>query len=259
MSPAPPSARSWAPWSDIIMGRSSTLGLPARWADRSRAAWWATTAPADPSAVRIPVPRSASSPRATSTPPAVWSARTATPRPPERPWSPPPPHRAMPPPAGATIGASIREDDSGTSNNPSSVTDVYYDNTVNPTASISGVGANNPFGPPQVTVHGLSTTALQDGALPSGFNTAISAPNNAGSTPSATTSTTAWFAVSGAYPVLTFPSPHGPIAIQGTVFNGYDTSPVGTGLTVALSSYGSVEGSTQTHSSGAHTLGAVRA
>src|ERR1700722_11622680 len=156
--------------------------------------------------------------------------------------------------AGATIGASIGEDDSGTSNNPSSATDVYYDNTVNPTASISGVGANNPFGPPQVTVHGLSTTALQDGALPSGFNTAISAPNNAGSTPSATTSTTAWFAVSGAYPVLTFPYPHGPIAIQGTVFNGYDTSPVGTGRTVALSSYGSVEGSTQTNSSGAYTL-----
>jgi filamentous hemagglutinin family protein len=151
---------------------------------------------------------------------------------------------------GATIGASIGEDDSGTSNNPSAVTDVYYDNTIN---SIRGVGANNPFGPPQVAVHGQSTTALQDGVLPSGFNTAISAPNSAGST-SGTSSMTAWFAVSGAYPVLTFPYPHGPVAIQGTVFNGYDTSPVGTGLTVALSSYGSVAGSTQTNSSGAYTL-----
>ena len=154
----------------------------------------------------------------------------------------------------ATGGGVIGLDDSALDGIPPTVTvkNVYYDSTVNST--LPGVGENDMAvgAGPNVTVTGLSTAVLQGGTLPTGFNTATSLTTAFGA--SASSSATAWTALSGVYPVLNFQYPHGAIAITGNVFTGYDTGNAGAGLTVALSSYGSILGTTQTNGSGAYVL-----
>ena len=107
----------------------------------------------------------------------------------------------------------------------------------------AGAGAN-------VTVTGLST--LRTDSLPSGFNTGIDVTTILGAT--TTTSTTAWGAASGFYPFLNFQYPHGAVEVSGTVFSGYDTSLAATGLTVALSSFGTIQSTALTTTGGAYAL-----
>ncbi|MGC1303690.1 MAG: YDG domain-containing protein, partial [Caulobacteraceae bacterium] len=141
-----------------------------------------------------------------------------------------------------TRGGAIGFDDSTT--NGAVVSHVYYDSTVN---SIAGIGTST-----GATATGETTITLKGSTLPSGFNTAINVTT--GQSFGETTSATAWGAFSGFYPFLNFQYPHGAIEVSGTVFNGYDTSLAGTGLTVALASFGTIQSTALTNASGVYAL-----
>ena len=151
----------------------------------------------------------------------------------------------------ATLGASIGFDDSagaaGGGVPAATPQNIYYDSTVS--GALAGVGSND-----GVTTTGLATTALKGGTLPSGLNTVISVETEFNNT--LNTSSTAWTALNGVYPVLNFLYPHGAIAISGNVFTGYDSGNPGAGLTVALSSYGTVLDTALTNASGAYVIAA---